>query len=271
MSPNQPKAQPTLQGYRIAIISAADDPHTPAAHLNDLEAALLFYPVSQLVPTQSEELDAALLRGRQGEIDWILLTTPCAVEAVAERMAHLKLKPKALAKVKIAVYGAKTQLALADKFPAWESAIPHTSTHHEAVAAMQLRPGDRVLLPLALHSRANWTSRLQEAEAEPIAIPSYRLIMGRGGDDLPGLLWGGLVDAVVFLTENSVRHFSIRLLAEGGTLAMLGHVTVACLDPQTATAAQAFGLDVGVLPTEYTPAALANALLHHFSTKTMQV
>jgi uroporphyrinogen III methyltransferase/synthase len=271
MSPNKSKAQPTLQGFRIVIISAADDPHTPAAQLSELEASLLFYPVSQMLPTQSEELDQALQRSRQGEIDWLLLTTPCAVQAVAERITHLKLATKELANIKIAAYGAKTALALAEKFPEWKNIIPQTNTHRQAVAAMQLGRGSRVLIPLALHSRANWVSLLQNTGAEVISVPSYRLIMGGGGDDLPGMLWGGFVDAILFLTENSVRHFSIRLSAEGGTLAMLDHVTIACFDPQTATAARTFGLHVDLVPTETTYPALTDALVLHLTVKTVKV
>ena len=94
--------------------------------------------------------------------------------------------------------------------------------------------------------------------------------MGRGGDDLPGLLWGGLIDAIVFFTENGVRHFVIRLKVEGGSLDMLGDVVVACLDAQTAEAAKAYDLNVQVLPNDGTFAALAENLAHFFSTEAVQ-
>ena len=257
-------APPSLQGYRVALTSDADDTLTPAAQLREREAEVLFYPVAHMQPPYTyEELDVALQRCRQGEIDWLLLTTPCAVEAVAERMAHLRLTPSDLSRTKLAPYGAKTRLTIIDQLPGWEFALPFFSTHEELIPAMQLQPGNRVLLPLGSHSRTDWANLLAVAQADVIAVPAYRLLLGRGGDALPGLLWGGLVDAVVFLTENSVRHFSLRLQSEGGTLAMLDHVTVACLDPQTAAAAQAFGLQVQVLPAEYSPTALVNALTRY--------
>ena len=77
---------------------------------------------------------------------------------------------------------------------------------------------------------------------------------------LPGLLWAGVVDAVVFTSEANVRYFARRLAAEGGSLAMLDHVCVACLEPPTAQAAQALGLRVQVVPAEHSPHALALAL-----------
>ena len=79
--PNE-QLMPSLQGCRIALITAADDAYTPANQLRDREAALLFYPASQTLPPDSyDELDAALSRCQRGEVDWLLLTTPCAVEA----------------------------------------------------------------------------------------------------------------------------------------------------------------------------------------------
>jgi uroporphyrinogen-III synthase len=260
-----------LQGYRIALTTASDDPRSPAAHLRELEGEIFFYPVAQVLPPDNyHELDMALQRCRQGEIDWLLLATPRTVEAVAERMAHLGLSPGDFASVKLASYGAKTRLTLADLYPAWESTLPHFNTHQQVVEAMQLSPGNTVLLPVALHSRTDWESLIQATQAEVITPPAYRLLLGRGGDDLPALLWGGLIDAVAFMTENNVRHFVTRLKAEGGTLAMLDDVPVACLDPQTAAAAQAYGLHVRVVPADYTFAALADALAHFFSTHTIE-
>jgi uroporphyrinogen-III synthase len=262
---------PTLQGCRIALTVAADDPLSPADHLRRLEADLLYYPVAQMLPPDSyDELDAILRRCRQGEIDWLLLTAPRAVVAVEERMTQLAFGPAEMSQVKLALYGAMTRWTLAELFPTWESALPHADTHQQLVDAMQLGPHQTVALPLAMRNRTDWPALLYAKQADVLVAPAYRLLLGRGGDDLPSLLWGGIVDAVVFLTENNVRHFVTRLNMEGGTPAMLDHVVVAALDPQTAAAAHAFGLHVQVLPTSYTPAALALALAQFFSAQPMK-
>jgi uroporphyrinogen III methyltransferase/synthase len=228
---------------------------------------VLFYPVAQILPLDDyAEFDAALQRCQQGEINWLLLTTPRAVEAVAVRIDQLGLKPAAMTQLKIASYGARTQLELAERLPAWQSALPIATDHQELVDAMALGSVDKVLVPLPLHSHSDWPQLLASTPAEVIVAPAYRLLLGQGGDELPAFLWAGLVDVVVFLTENSVRHFATRLKEEGGTLDMLADVPVAALDPQTAAAAQAFDLQVRVIPTESTPDALADALAHYFST-----
>jgi uroporphyrinogen-III synthase len=261
-----PKPLPSLQGCRVALTIAADAAHSPAEALSEREAAILYYPVSQTLPPDSyDELDAALRGCKEGTVDWLLLTTPCAVEAVAERLAHLGIDQSELSNAKIASYGARTHQTLTTHLPALQSAITTHQSHDEIVSAMQLDATQTVAVPLPQRTRSDWHQLLTSTGANAIIAPAYRLILGRGGDDLPGALWGGLVDVVVFLTENSVRHFVIRLKAEGGSLDMLGDVIVACLDPQTAAAAKAYNFNVQVSPTVHTADALAEALAHYFS------
>jgi uroporphyrinogen III methyltransferase/synthase len=264
------KVSPSLQGCRVALTSAPDSPNSLADQLREREAALYFYPgIQTLSPNGYDELDAALQRCQKNEISWLLLTTPCAVEAVAERLPQLGISN--LAETRMAFYGAMTRIRAAKLFPSVSSTLPHADNHQQLVDAMQLSADDAVLVPLAQNIRADWSTLLRATGAETIAVPAYRLILGRSGDDLPGLLWNGFIDAIVFFTENSVRHFAIRLKAEGGSLDMLKDVVVACLDPQTATAAQVYGLHVQVLPTEDSLAALAESLARFFSAEATRV
>jgi uroporphyrinogen-III synthase len=260
------KVSPSLQGCRVALTVSVDDPYSPANELREREASLLFYPTAQTMPPDSyDELDAALQHCQRGDVQWLLLATPRAVEAVAERMKHLGIAPSAFPEVRLALYGAMTRIVASRLLPEWQSSLPHFNSHQQLINAMALGAGNSVVVPLPQHSRADWLKLLSNQGAQVAAVPAYRLLLGRGGDDLPGLLWGGLVDAIVFLTENSVRHFVIRLKIEGGTPDMLGDVVVACLDPQSAEAAQAFGLKAQVVPEQYDFAALAAALAQHFT------
>jgi uroporphyrinogen-III synthase len=256
----------SLQDYRIALTLAADDPISPAAELLDREAALYYYPVSQTLPSDHmDALEDSLRQCAAGTMRWLLLPTPCAVVACWETLVRLNLAAEALQRAKIALYGAKTQLAFAHHFPTLHPARVAADSHLHMVEMLDITPGDRVVVPVAQRTRVDWPTLLASSGAEVLAPPAYRLLLGRGGDDLPGLLWGGLVDAVVFFTENSVRHFMIRLKAEGGTGDMLHHVVVAALDAPTAQAAQAYGIPHVVLPTESNFAALAEALAASFA------
>lgn len=259
-------SQATLQGWRIALTASADDPYMPIKLLQQRQAELYFYPVSQTLPPEGyTDLDAALHDAAKGKINWLLLTTPCAVEAVAERLAQLDIATGKLAKFKVATYGAKTAIVAQKIFPDWTIITSAAPDHAALIESMQLTATDTVLVPLAQRSRADWSKLLRTTGAMTIAPQAYRLILGRGGDDLPGLLWGGEIDALIFATENSVRHFSIRLKAEGGTLDMLNDVVVICLDPQTADAAQAYGLSAQIVPEKYTPNTFVQTIVEHLS------
>lgn len=263
-------SQPTLRNWRIALTAASEDPYMPIKQLQKLQADLYFYPVSQTLPPEGyTDFDAALQKAQEGKIHWLLLTTPCAVEAVAERMAQLEITKKKLSKLKVATYGAKTTIAAQQAFPSWKFAVTTATDHATLIEQMQLTQADTVLVPLAQRSRADWPARLRATGATTIAPQAYRLILGRGGNELPGLLWGGGIDAIIFSTENSVRHFSIRLTAEGGTLDMLKDVVIICLDPQTAHAAKAYGLVAQIVPESYEPNAFAQIMAKRLALQTV--
>ena len=62
-----------------------------------------------------------------------------------------------------------------------------------------------------------------------------------------------------------MRYFVKRLDYEGGSLAMLDDVTIACIGPLTAAAAKEFGLHVDVLPQQHTIAGLVDAVAAYFN------
>ena len=268
MSTNQ--LTPSLHGCRIALIGAADDPISPASGFLARAAEVVYYPPAQLLPADNDAaLEMALTRCVNGEAEWLLLPSPNAVEAVAAWLARQEMTPDALRPVKLALYGTMTALTAAARLPNLPSALPSPTTHQQLIDAMNLTPDDRVIVPLTQHARSDWSNLIESTGAEAITIPAYRLIVGRGGDDLPGMLWGGLIDALVFLTESSVRHFSIRLKLEGGSLDMLEDVAIVCLDPQTAIAARAYDLNVHVTATDGDFANLAESLAHHLNHETV--
>jgi uroporphyrinogen-III synthase len=264
-------ASASLQGYRIALTIAASDRFSPAGELIDLEAGLIYYPVVQTVaPDDFDALDGTLKRWQAGEIEWLLLPTPCAVEAVADRLAHLEISANDMSRAKIAIYGAMTRLVAVELLPSNVDPVANASTHAKLVESMQLASASSIAVPIAQRSRADWHRLLAATGATVFTPPAYHLKLGRGGDDLPGALWGGIVDAVIFLTENSVRHFASRLKADGGSLDMLKDVVVATLDPQTATAAHSFGLNPQVSPADQRLQSLAAELAQFFSSDSMR-
>ncbi len=265
MAKPSPKSVDHLRGMRIALTIA---PEEAAATVDDLRAAgatLIFYPVAQpLPPDNYDDLDAALTGAQRDAVTWLLLTSPHAVEAVATRLHQRGIDVAELSRVSLALFGAQTALVASTLLAGWHATQAQAETHAALVESMRLAPRDTVLIPLAQRSRADWPDLIAATGAAVEIVDAYRLLLGRGGDDLPGLLWEGLVDAVVFFTETSVRHFATRLKADGGTLDMIRDVRVICFDHATAAAARAFGLAPHhILPADSLPAPahqLAQAL-----------
>jgi uroporphyrinogen-III synthase len=229
-------------------------------------AEIVHYPCLEMMPPDNlADLDYSLQRLVAGEFDWLVLTTASTVIALAERLAVLKIPVRKLQPVRVAAYGATTRKAANDLLNVAASRFPETATHSDLVRAMQLAPGSRVLLPIPAGLRPDWPGLLAATGAQVTTIEAYRAMMCSGGDEVPALLWSGEIDAIAFTSETNVRYFAKRLQYEGGTLAMLDDVCVACIEPQTAAAARSFGLHVDVVPRLHTAEGLAAALSDHFA------
>jgi uroporphyrinogen III methyltransferase/synthase len=253
----------TLVGRKVALASAAEDAFSPAPALRALGAEVVFYPCAVRLPLDATDaLDAALRRAPQGAFDWLIFPTPGAVTSVAERLAALNIAPRNLGQ--IAAYGAMTRQHMAARLPDLQPVttpkLSERASHRDFVTALDLTTDARVLLLQPLHARTDWERILQARGAQVTAIAAYRLRLADGGDPLPALLWSGAIDAMVFTSESNVRHFAQRLTHDGGTLAMLDNVHVACIDPPTAATARALGIRVHVIPAHPTPDALAAEL-----------
>jgi uroporphyrinogen-III synthase len=142
---------------------------------------------------------------------------------------------------------------------------PEVYTPEYVAEAMKLKPGERVLLPQSATTRMGLAKCLRNTGAEVTAINAYRTVIGKGGDPVPVMLWEGKIDCLVFTFPTAVRYFVKRLDYEGGTLAMLDDITIACIGPLTATAAKEFGLHVDVMPQQHTIAGLVDAVAAYFS------
>lgn len=254
------QTKPSLAGKRVALAWGADEAHTPAAELQALGAEVVYYPcLERLPPADLAALDQALDQTLAGVYTWLLLPSASAVLALSERCDRRQIAPAQLTQaVRLALFGATTRLAAQTALGVDLQALPDADDHAEMVRQMQPQPDTRVLLLEAAGARSDWATLL--APARVTSVAAYRAQMGQGGAALPALLWAGTVDAIVFTSEANVRYFAKRLAAEGGSLAMLDQVCVACLEPQTAQMAQALGLRVQLVPHQHSPLALAQAL-----------
>ncbi len=242
-----------LSGLRVAVARAQDDARELAALLEANGAEIVYYPCIEIVPfTENEEFDAALKDAAAGKYDWLVLNDADTVIVVAEQLERLGLDPRALNKMKVATIGCMTEQNALQYLGLQSDFAPEIYTPETVAEAMRLHVGDRVFLPQSAVTRMALAKCLRDTGADVSAINAYRTIIGRGGDPAPVMLWEGQIDVVAFTYPTEVRYFAKRLKYEGGSLAMLDDVIVACIGPITAEAARSYGFNVAPVPPQHT-------------------
>jgi uroporphyrinogen-III synthase len=122
-----------------------------------------------------------------------------------------------------------------------------------------------VFLPQSAAARSTLAEELSKSGALVTAIDAYRTVLGSGGVNLPTLLAGREVDAIVFASSSSVQNFVVRLAAEGGKPGNLEGVCIACIGPRTAETAQEHGLVVSIVPAVHTLEGVIEGLERYYT------
>ncbi|KAL3927181.1 MAG: hypothetical protein SGPRY_002943 [Prymnesium sp.] len=254
-------SQLALADLRVLLTCARVDAAPLAASLIEAGAHPLWAPTVRVAPLTDEALgvfDDSLMR--LGEYDVIMFPDRHALDAVVSRgttladgdkqMFNLMLRASS---VEVAAAGAlSTQIATALDAPA--TIVPLQPTPDSMAASVQqLKPNARVLLPTAdVHSempeRSALTAALEASGAVVTQVAAYELT------DVPPseaneyvelrLLSLGDVDALLVGSAAEARSLCKVLQALSADVKALP--LVAALGQDTATAARAAGLDVGV-------------------------
>ena len=239
-----------------------------AAVLDDLlharGAVTLEYPCLEIVPVDdASAFDAALRDLIAGRYHWLTLTSANTVFALARRLESAGLKLTG-ASFRSAAIGPATREA-ARRWLGLESMVVSEEFVAESMAdAIPIRSGERVLLPESTIARTTLADMLRARGADVTVVPVYRTECGHGGEDVPGLLAQGKIDALTFTSTSTVTNFLERLAREGGRLDDLRGVCAACIGPVTADAARRGGFVNVLMPSEYTLTALAAAMDNYF-------
>jgi uroporphyrinogen-III synthase len=272
VSPCHPVTLSGLAGKRIVVTRSVHQ----ADELDDLlrgrGAEPLPYPCIAIAPPAAlGPLDAALRAAAAGAFDWLALTSSNTAAALAERWAALGLAPGDLRRVAVAAVGSATARAVERLFGVTPALTPPEFVAEALAAALSARgPANaRILLCQADLARPALAEALRTAGWAVTTVVAYRTVIGSGGIRLAEHLAAGAVDAITFTSPSTVHNLAQRLAAEGGRLADLAGVGIACLGPVTAAAARQAGLPIHALcvPAEHTIPALVDALDAYFTEK----
>lgn len=222
---------------------------------------------SEIVTTMSVEpprTEQAMERAMRGLIDgrylWLVLTSPHAVTAIAQRLADYGLDSRALSGVFLAVVGKQTLAALhshglrADLVP--EAAQTAAALAGEFPAFDELiDPLNRVLIPSADVAVAPLLEGLQRLGWEPEEVTAFRTVRAAPPPaETRDRIKTGLFDAVIFTSSTAVRNM-IGIAGKPHASSI-----VAAIGPATAEACEDHGLRVDVVAAEPTYASVVAGL-----------
>lgn len=205
-------------------------------------------------------LDAALADAR---VDWIVFTSPRAVEIVCSRRSWIDNWPIVRGRVRVAAVGPGTAARLrARDVPvavvadgAGDSLPDALRAHAPSIEGLQ------VLWPRGSRARTGWRDVLEAAGAHVVSPVAYLTELAPVGAVAPLLdaVRGGRVVAVTFLSPSSAEGVA-RACPDGTLRALAGATIVAAIGGTTATRLAELDAPPEIVAPEPTPDALAGAL-----------
>jgi len=221
---------PTLTNKRILITRTRHQASDLAAQLEALGATPILIPTIEIVPPASfAALDAALTCLRT--YDWLVFTSPNAVEAFHRRaqFLHLTQLPKHIAAIGPATLNAANAIGLnVDLIP------PQYIAESLAEVLLPEAPGKSFLLVRAAEARDTLPQALAAAGATVTIAEAYRNQLPAESMQALQTLFASpktYPDAITFTSASTARNFFALL--EAANLPLPPNITLASIGPIT--------------------------------------
>jgi uroporphyrinogen III methyltransferase / synthase len=262
LAPLPPSPLP-LAGKTILVTRAATQSGQFSKMLIDKGAQVIELPALVIrEPISWEGVDRAI--AALSTFDWLILTSPNAVNFFLDRLLHQGKDFRALATLKIAVVGQKTHGFLqqrgltADFIPPTfvaDSLIQHfpEDPAGQKLLFPRVESGGREVLVKEMSARGAIVTEVAAYESACAALipPAAKLV-----------LEGQLADVITFASSKTVRYFA-RLMAQTfgeQWLSLLEDVAIAAIGPQTSRDCRELLGKVTVEAQEYTLSGLTAGL-----------
>lgn len=249
-----PRAERPLAGIGVAVTREDGAEATLATLLRDHGATIVSWPAIRWAAADPAPLDAAL--ARLGQFQWVVLTSPRAVEAVAAR-DPVWPPPLRLA----AVGGATRAAAEARGWPV--HLVPSIQTAEalvDALAGAGVGPGTRVLFPASEIARDTLETGLRRVGAEVVRVTAYRTLAGElDREACARVLTAGQVQVISVASPSAVEGLKAALGDRLFTMAA-ARTVMAAIGPTTAAAARAAGVDRVIEASDHSLAGLADRI-----------
>lgn len=252
-----------LYGRRVLVPRTRAQAGALSQLLRERGAQPLEIPTIAIRPVEDSELLDIALRSLH-TYAWVVFVSVNGVREAFCRLEQIGLDARAFGDSRVCAVGSATAAALREH-GVIADLRPRESVSESIVDGLSEAgvAGQRVLLLRAEAGREELSDGLMAAGALVDDVAVYRTVVPEvSRERVRDLLSGDGVDAVA-LTSSSTLTNLLSLL--DGDASVLDGVAVACIGPVTAATARDAGLHVDVVASESTVAALANALVDHFS------
>jgi uroporphyrinogen-III synthase len=249
---------PTLTNKRILITRTRHQASDLAAQLEALGATTILIPTIEIAPPNSfHALDAALTCLRT--YDWLVFTSPNAVEAFHRRaqFLHLTQLPKHIAVIGPATLNAANAIGLTiDLIP------PQYIAESLAEALLPEAPGKSFLLVRAAEARDILPETLTAAGATVTIAEAYRNQLPAESMQAVQTLFASpktYPDAITFTSASTARN--LFALLEAANLPLPPNITLASIGPITSETLHDLGHPPTIEAAEPTIPAVIQSLL----------
>ncbi|MCD6584709.1 MAG: uroporphyrinogen-III C-methyltransferase [Desulfobacteraceae bacterium] len=253
-----------LFGKKIVVTRARAQASDMVAHLTELGADCLEYPVIKTVPPQDFSLlDTAI--NSLGTYDWIIFTSVNGVEFFFNRLLEKKKDARALGNLKTACIGPVT----ADRLKSYginTDILPESYRAESIIAAFKNETvaEKRILLPRAAEARPILPEELAKMGATIDEIAAYHTINDtENADPLLRQLEENDIDLITFTSSSTVTNFK-KLIPADRFDSLLKNVTIASIGPITSETAVKNGFTVHVEAESYTIPGLCEAIVKKY-------
>jgi uroporphyrinogen-III synthase len=244
-----------LVGVGVVVTRDEDADEPLSGALRSLGATVLSWPTIRTSPVSDPGPLRAVL-DRLESFDWVVFTSPRAVEAVAEG------SPAWPAALRVAAVGRSTKAA-AESMGWRVEVVPGTQTAEALVSALgaeAVGAGTRVLFPASEIAHATLESGLRGLGAEVVRVTAYRTVPAPlDRDSCAHALDSGQVGVISFTSPSSVANLRAalgdRLFAAAARQAVM-----AAIGPTTADAVRAAGAARVIEASQHSLAGLAERI-----------
>jgi uroporphyrinogen-III synthase len=256
LDPNWFESLP-LFGQRILVTRTISQAPVMSRALRELGAEPVELPAIDIIPNPFPEQTARAVEDLP-TYDWVIFTSTNGVEVFMDAVKQAGYDARRFGNARIATIGTATAERLKRHFLQADF-VPDEFVAEGLIDGLRQFGVEnrRILIPRAEVARTALPDGLRESGATVDVVPVYRTIPGTPDPVVLDRIDAGEIDTVTFTSSSTVTNLVDMLDGNAGRLT---HAQIACIGPITAATAREHGLDVAIVPEEYSIPGLIDAL-----------